>query len=352
VSASHNPFADNGIKVFGADGFKLPDAIEQELEATLATEPHPRPCGAGVGRATAIDAAGDRYVEHLCKAVRVDLSGFRMIVDCANGAASEVGPRLLERCAAEVESIHASPDGININEACGATHPESLQAAVRRRGAHLGIALDGDADRLILVDETGAVVDGDEILAILAQDAVQRGVDCRAGVVATLMSNLGLEQALRGFGVNLVRCAVGDRYVVETMRQIGSRLGGEQSGHIILLDHATTGDGLLAALAVAAVMKRTGKRLSELRTVMRHCPQTLINVRVRERRDLESIDAVRRASRRAQESLAAEGRVLLRYSGTEPLVRVMVEGVDAQQVEAWAREIADAVRNSIGEKAG
>lgn len=352
VSASHNPYADNGIKLFGNDGFKLPDSLEAEIEAQLiSTQPLPRPTAADVGTASRIDGATQRYVDHLWSAIAggVDLRGRRIVLDCANGAASEAGPLLFNRCGADVTVLFAAPDGVNINAGCGAVHPEQLQAAVRARGAEFGVALDGDADRLILVDETGDVVDGDEILAILAEDRLLRGGPAADAVVATVMSNLGLELCLRQRGIRLIRTAVGDRYVVEAMREQGCVIGGEQSGHVVLIEHATTGDGLLAALSVAAIVTRRACSLSQLRAVMRRLPQSLVNVRVRERRDLDTVDAVRAVVDSVRAALGEDGRVLIRYSGTEPLVRVMVEGLDSASVQQHAESIAAAVRDSLGE---
>lgn len=276
------------------------------------------------------------------------LAGLRVVMDCANGAASWVGPRLFEECGAEVVVLAAAPDGININAACGALHPETLQQAVTANSAHFGIALDGDADRVILVDEMGAIVDGDEVLAILALDLHEQGALQGNTVVATVMSNMGLEIALRTRGIGLVRTAVGDRYVVEAMRQHGCTLGGEQSGHIVLLDTATTGDGLLAALRIASIIARRRKSLSALSQVMERLPQALVNVRVRGREDLDGIPAVRAAVRKAQAQLEGQGRILIRYSGTEPLVRIMAEGPDAGRIATLVDEIADTVRTAIG----
>ncbi len=351
VSASHNAFADNGLKVFAADGFKLPDSEEATIEAEMVQEaPLDRPTGAHVGTLRRIQDAPQRYLETLIRTLgtAVPLAGLRVVMDCANGAASWVGPRLFEECGAEVVVLAAAPDGININAACGALHPETLQQAVTANSAHFGIALDGDADRVILVDEMGAIVDGDEVLAILALDLHEQGALQGNTVVATVMSNMGLEIALRTRGIGLVRTAVGDRYVVEAMRQHGCTLGGEQSGHIVLLDTATTGDGLLAALRIASIIARRRKSLSALSQVMERLPQALVNVRVRGREDLDGIPAVRAAVRKAQAQLEGQGRILIRYSGTEPLVRIMAEGPDAGRIATLVDEIADTVRTAIG----
>ena len=351
VSASHNLFADNGLKVFDATGFKLPDAVEQTIEQRLHNpEAVAAVTGAAVGGVAAVDRAAERYVEHLCRVMPagVRLDGLRVVIDCAHGAAHRVGPEVFRALGADVTALGVAPDGRNINAGCGATHPQPLQEAVRAAQAHLGVALDGDADRLILVDESGTVVDGDEALAIFAVDMTARGALKGDTVVATVMSNLGLEVALRERGVRLARTAVGDRYVVEAMRRGGFNLGGEQSGHLVLLDHSTTGDGLLAALALAALLVTRQRPLSDMKRVMTKLPQVLRNVRVARRADLEGIPAVRRCLDAVRGALHDRGRVLVRYSGTEPLVRVMVEGEDAAGVARYAEEIAAAIELAVG----
>jgi len=289
-------------------------------------------------------------VNHLRRVVplNIRLNGLRIVVDCANGAAHQVGPTVFQALGADVMSMAVEPDGTNINAACGAMHPSRLQAAVRAERAHLGVAVDGDADRGILVDETGAVVDGDEMLAMFALDMLARGSLHQSIVVATVMSNLGLEIALRDHGIRLLRTAVGDRYVVEAMQRDGYTLGGEQSGHLIMLEHGTSGDGLAAGLAAASLMVAQGRPLSALRRVMTKLPQVLRNVRVARREDLDSIPAVRHVIDAVRAALDDRGRVLVRYSGTEPLVRVMVEGEDAGQVDAFATRIAAAIGQHLG----
>ncbi|GAB6064421.1 phosphoglucosamine mutase [Deferrisoma palaeochoriense] len=355
ISASHNPYQDNGIKFFDRDGFKLPDEVEAEIEAHLFNGEldHVRPTAEEVGKAFRVDDAVGRYVVYLKSTFpsHLTLEGIRIVVDCANGAAYRVAPAVFEELGAEVIPIGIHPDGSNINAGCGSLHPECVAQEVRARGAHLGIALDGDADRVIVVDEHGNEVDGDHIMAICARDLQARGRLKGGAVVATVMSNLGLERSLAEVGLGLVRTQVGDRYVVERMRVDGYNFGGEQSGHLIFLDHATTGDGVLAALQLLAVAVGSGKPLSELARVMEAVPQVLQNVRVREKRPVEDLPGVQRAIRAVEAELGKDGRVLVRYSGTEPKLRVMVEGDDEDRIRAMAAEICEAVRREIGEEA-
>ena len=351
VSASHNPFHDNGLKFFDASGFKLPDEVEEGIEryvmdgapAALAAPPD------ALGATGNIDAATVRYINFLKSLVPAGftLRGVRVAIDGAHGAGYLAGPALFRELGADVKAIGVAPDGVNINHEVGATHPQRLQETVRNEGAHVGIALDGDADRLILVDEHGVVVDGDEVLAIAAADMLARGTLKHRTVVATVMSNLGLEVALRARGARLVRVQVGDRYVVEEMRRHGYNLGGEQSGHVIFLDHGTTGDGLLAALVVIRLMVERQQPLSELKRVMRRFPQVLVNVAVHSRRDLDGIEPVRLTMARIRAALNDRGRVLVRYSGTEPMVRVMVEGEDGDSVRTYAEQIAAVIRAEL-----
>ncbi len=356
VSASHNPFADNGIKFFAASGCKLPDAAEREIERWLSDPGIEtlRPTHADIGRFQRIEEAEERYATFLKSTLPSDcrLDGLHIIIDCSHGAAFRVGPQVITALGARLAAIGVDPDGTNINSACGAAFPQCLQDAVRAQHAHLGIALDGDGDRLILVDEKGAVVDGDEVLAMMAADMLQRGTLQHATVVATVMSNIGLEIALRERGARLVRTQVGDRYVVEEMLRHGYNLGGEQSGHLLFLDHSTTGDGLLAALAVVRLLLERQRPLSELKCVMAKFPQTLLNVRVARRQELSRVQPVRETIERIAAALHDHGRVVVRYSGTEPLVRVMVEGEDAARVSAFAEEIAAVIRAQLGEAVG
>ena len=351
ISASHNPFADNGIKFFAADGFKLPDAAEQEIEELVErTSSDAAPTGSALGRVAQIDAATQTYAASLTSilAAQTKLHGITVVVDCGHGAAYRVAPLVFAELGATVVTLGSSPDGENINAGCGALHPETLQAAVRARGAQLGVALDGDADRAMLVDEDGALVDGDEVLAILGLDLHTRGALRHNTVVATVMSNLGLELALRDRGVHLARVQVGDRYVVEEMRQHGYNLGGEQSGHVIVLDHSTTGDGLVAALSVLRVMLERQQPLSRLKTAMAKYPQVLLNVRVPQRRELHELPNLQKAIAAVTQALGDRSRVLVRYSGTEPLLRVMVEGEDRDRVQRCAESIAAAVAAEVG----
>jgi phosphoglucosamine mutase len=352
ISASHNPFQDNGIKFFAANGFKLPDEVEREVEE-LVDEAHTstlRPTAHEIGKAFHLDDALGRYNVFLKNTFpkQRTLDGVKIAIDCAHGAAYRVGPEVLAELGADVIALGVEPNGENINRDCGALHPQALIQRVSATGAHLGIALDGDADRVILVDERGEVVDGDEMLAMLGIAMQRAGRLPNGGVVATVMSNLGLELALRAHGIAVVRTPVGDRFVVDAMVRGGYQLGGEQSGHVIFLEHGTTGDGLVTALGVLALMLESGQPLSALRTVMRRLPQRLLNVRVRERSDLDALPGVQGVIERVRGDLGERGRVLVRYSGTEPLVRVMVEGEQSAQVERYCEEIAAALRTHVG----
>ncbi len=351
VSASHNPFQDNGLKFFDANGFKLPDEAEHDIERWVVDSAAPAFAASpsALGATRSVDQATTHYINFLKSRVPdgLTLRGVRVAIDGAHGAAYSVGPELFRQLGAQVVAIGVAPDGVNINHESGATHPERLQETVRTARAHVGIALDGDADRLILVDEHGEVVDGDEIMAIAATDMLARGTLKQSTVVATVMSNLGLEVALRDRGVRLVRVQVGDRYVVEEMRRHGYNLGGEQSGHLIFLDHGTTGDGLLAALVVIRLMVERQRSLSELKRAMTRFPQVLLNVAVQSRRDLDGIEPLRQAIARTRTVLNDRGRVLVRYSGTERLVRVMVEGEDSDSVRTYAEEIAAIIRREL-----
>jgi len=349
ISASHNPVEDNGIKFFGEDGFKLSDDTELEIER-LIDEPEdrlPRPSGGGIGVVSDHPEAASQYVEYLKTTVDERFDGMRIVLDCANGAAHELAPRVFRELGADVHLIGASPDGLNINDGCGSTHPERLQEEVVRLGADLGLSYDGDADRLIAVDERGEVTDGDYVMAILGDYLNRQGKLNHSTVVSTVMSNLGFHKALEGLGMKSLQTAVGDRYVMEAMRAGGYNLGGEQSGHIIFLDHGTTGDGILTSLQLAQVVRKTGKTLSELKSIMRKFPQVLVNVRVADKSRLKESEAIRRAVREAEAALAGNGRVLVRPSGTEALVRVMVEGPDGDAINRIAREIADVVQAEL-----
>jgi phosphoglucosamine mutase len=356
ISASHNPYQDNGIKLFAADGFKLPDEVECAIEREIGALASERTDLRGIapeeiGKAVRIDDATGRYVQFL-KAVfpkERTLDGIKVVVDCANGAAYHVAPQVFEELGAEVVAIGVEPNGRNINDGCGAVAPARMAAAVVREGAAIGVALDGDADRVILADEKGNVIDGDQIMALLGTRMLAAGTLPGRTVVATVMSNLGLERALARAGGELLRTAVGDRYVVEAMRERGLRFGGEQSGHLVFLDHATTGDGALAALRVLAVMVEEGRPLSELAgSAMVRYPQVLLNFSVHEKRPLDQLPAVGRAITRVEGVLGSEGRVLVRYSGTEAKARVMIEGSDETEIRAHADEIARVMKGSLG----
>lgn len=348
ISASHNPVEDNGLKFFGADGFKLPDAVEEAIEATLARSDLRRPTGEGIGTVEEMPDAAERYVAYVADLALMPAAGLRVVVDCAYGAATSVAEMLWERLGATVVPINDAPDGARINVGCGSTHPDVVAQAVLAHGADVGFAHDGDADRVIAVDETGQVVDGDAIMGFCAMHLQQDGRLPGDVVVATVMSNLGLELALRARGIRLERTRVGDRYVLERMRELSARLGGEQSGHVIFLDHATTGDGLVTAVQVTNVMLLTGRRLSELAAPIARYPQVLRNVRVSARDGVLDHPVVRAAVADAERRLADRGRVLVRPSGTEPVVRVMVEAEDAAQAEALAAELIEVIARTLG----
>ena len=343
VSASHNPFRDNGIKLFGPDGYKLSDADELEIEALLDVPPV-LAMPAAIGRARRIDDAQGRYI-HAAKSTfpeRLRLDGLKVVIDCAHGAAYKVAPMALWELGADVVAIGVDPDGFNVNAAIGSTHPQAMQERVVASGADLGIALDGDADRLIVADEHGTLVDGDQLMALIASDWARRGKLKGGGLVATVMSNLGLERFLGGLGLDLERTAVGDRYVLEAMRARGCNIGGEQSGHLILSDHATTGDGLVAALQILAVMVQAGKPASELLHLFDPLPQLLKNVRFVGGTPLDSAN-VKAVIAAGEARLNGHGRLVIRKSGTEPLIRVMAEGEDIAEVTEVVDEICAAV---------
>lgn len=346
ISASHNAYTDNGIKFFGPDGRKLNDAIEQEIERLLDEEMSVVATDQ-IGKVRRIDDARGRYIE-FCKSTTpgLDLKGMKVVVDTANGAAYHIAPAVLEELGAEVIAIAHQPDGFNINRECGSTHPEQLQERVVAEKADLGIALDGDADRLIMVDHTGKLVDGDQLLYVIARDRKESGAAVE-GVVGTLMTNFGLELALKALGVEFVRAKVGDRYVMEQLDQRGWLIGGESSGHLVCLDRTSTGDGTVSALQVLAALARRGDSLAEAVADVAMLPQVMINVRGPNRDGFEALPAVKAAVADAEAKLAGNGRILLRPSGTEPLVRVMIEGKDSEQVETLCRELADVVEGAI-----
>ena len=347
ISASHNPYQDNGIKIFKGDGFKLPDEIEAHIEV-LMTNPgvdETRPTATEIGQAFRLDDARGRYISFLKGTFpkELELDGLKIVVDCAHGATYRVAPEVFSELGAEIIAIGVRPNGKNINHKCGATHPETMAILVKREKADLGIAFDGDGDRVIMVDHQGKIVDGDHILGICALDLQRRERLHRKTVVATVMSNLGLEVALKEHGIRLLRAPVGDRYVLEAMLKGGYNLGGEQSGHLVFLNHTTTGDGILTALRLLAVMVREDKPLAELAGFMETYPQVLLNIRVKEQKDLKSLPAARQAMAEAERRLGPRGRLLVRYSGTEPKLRIMAEGEDQGLIDQVAQELAQAL---------
>lgn len=352
ISASHNSMEYNGIKFFDRRGYKLPDALEDRIEAIIQkkSEELPQPTGADVGQVVAVKNAVDDYIAFLKGTADGDLTGMKIVLDCANGASYVAAPRLFKELGAEVQAIHNTPDGTNINDRCGSTHPKMLQSAVLEAGADLGLAFDGDADRLIAVDEHGVLTDGDQIMLICALSMKAKGTLKQKTVVTTVMSNMGLELALKREGCLDVKTQVGDRYVLEEMLKSGYNLGGEQSGHVIFLDHNTTGDGILTALKLLSVVKQSGKTLSELADQMERLPQVLVNARVRNgARDMYMEDPeIAAAIRKIERDFHGEGRVLIRPSGTEPLVRVMIEGRDQALIEEEAVALASLIEAKLG----
>ncbi|MCL2178350.1 MAG: phosphoglucosamine mutase [Proteobacteria bacterium] len=356
ISASHNRFDDNGIKFFSRDGFKLPDETEEKIEQWLEQDYArcQRPSGAHIGRAVRWEDARGRYIVSLKNTFprELTLEGMKLVVDCANGAAYRVTPEVLEELGAQVVRLNVSPNGVNINSNCGALYPQKLQEAVVQEGANLGIALDGDADRLVLVDEKGRLVDGDAIMAVCAREwSLQKNLHAQT-LVATVMSNIGLEQALATFGAKVVRTQVGDRYVVEHMRRCGLNMGGEQSGHIVFLDYAPTGDGTLAALQILAILCRQQKPLSELASFFQPSPQVLRNLEVSMRVDLKTLPEVQTKIQSVEAALGKEGRVFIRFSGTEPKVRVLVEGPDEAKVQEYADDIVHVLKKNLSKEGG
>ena len=352
ISASHNPYQDNGIKFFSWDGFKLPDEVEARMEQMIfsgETE-QSRPTAAEIGKAARIQDAVGRYNVFLktCFPRHLTLEGLKIVVDCGHGAAYKVVPEVLAELGADVLAIGVQPDGENINRRCGALYPETAREMLLHEGADFAVALDGDADRAVFVDDTGEILDGDQVLAIAALDMQEKGILKGDGVVATVMSNLGLDLAMQRAGLHVVRAPVGDRYVVEKMLAGNFNLGGEQSGHILFLDHNSTGDGAITCLQMLALMVEKRKRLSELKTVMRRLPQVLLNVKVKERKDFEQMPRVNHTIGEIERSLAGSGRVLVRYSGTELLARVMLEGEDEKKIRAMAQNIAEEIRAEVG----
>lgn len=348
LSASHNPAGDNGIKFFAADGFKLPDAVELEIEQCLDDLPA-LPPALEIGKAVRVDDARGRYIEFLKASLPrgLRLDGIKVVVDCANGAAYDVAPRMLQELGCDVVSMFAEPDGYNINRDCGSTYPESMCAKVVEVGADLGLALDGDADRLIACDATGELVDGDRVIAILAEHANRHGKLRGGGVVTTLMSNMGLEGYLNGLGLDMYRAAVGDRYVLEMMREKGCNLGGEQSGHVIMLDSNTTGDGLMSALQLLCAMKEQDKPIQDMATSMRLFPQKLWNIMLSERKDVMGDKIIQSLLHNAELELGESGRVSVRMSGTEPKLRIMVEAADESLMLKVGGALTEAIAKHV-----
>ena len=349
ISASHNPVEDNGIKFFGRDGFKLLDETELEIEALMDQEVDelPRPIGKELGTVKVDTEAKWMYLDYLKSTVKHRFDGMRIVLDCANGAAYELAPKLFADLGAEVITMAAEPNGLNINDHCGSTHPEHLQEEVVRQKADLGLAFDGDADRLIAVDATGEVVDGDHLLLICGESMNREGRLNGSTIVSTVMSNIGFYKAVDQFGLQSVKTAVGDRYVMEEMRKNGFNLGGEQSGHIIFLEHSTTGDGMLSGIQLVNTLKGDGKSLAEAKTMMRQYPQVLVNVRVADKSKYAGNAAIEQAVADVEKELGDNGRVLVRPSGTESLIRVMAEGPEANIVEAYVQQIVDVVQREL-----
>ena len=348
ISASHNPVPDNGIKFFSSDGYKLGSELEEAIEQAMSELPGDLPTGSDVGSAEFLGDAADRYVDHLLRSIDGPLAGLRVVLDCAHGAAFEVGPRAFKEAGATVAVLHAEPDGSRINVSCGSTDLAALAKQVRATGADMGFGFDGDADRVLAVDETGEEVDGDRIIALSALRLKEKGELTKDLVVGTVMANLGFRRTLAEHGIEVIAAPVGDRFVVEQMRETGAVLGGEQSGHVIFAEHSTTGDGVLTALQVAAAVAASDATLSRLAHVFEPFPQVLINVPVKDRAGLEGAEELWDKVRAAEATLGEDGRVLLRASGTEQLVRVMVEAEDEEVAQRTASELASAVETSLG----
>ena len=352
ISASHNPFGDNGIKFFGGDGYKLPDAVEDELEEIVHrienNDDLPRPVGENIGRVEERSDLINQYVDYMCSLAKTRLNGLKVVLDCANGAAFAAMPRILRRVGANVKVIHALPNGVNINDHCGSTHLDSLQRAVVENRADIGIAHDGDADRCLCVDENGEVIDGDHIIVMCALDMMKKGILKDNTVVTTVMANIGFHHAIKEAGGRVEVTQVGDRYVLENMLKNGYRLGGEQSGHIIFSDYSTTGDGLLTGLKVLEALKTSGKKASELAAVMTTYPQLLVNVRVGSKDGWENKESIRKSIADGEKELGDDGRILVRPSGTEPLIRVMAEGKNQRQLEKICNSIAEVIKKEQG----
>lgn len=352
ISASHNPYQDNGIKFFDRNGYKLPDELEAQMEQLISegmTDSH-RPTADNIGKAIRIDDAAGRYIEFLKRSIPkgVNLNGLKIVLDCAHGAGYRVAPSVFSELGATVVAIGVNPDGKNINAGCGSTHPDLMAKLVTEHKADVGIALDGDADRIIMADEKGAIVDGDYILAICAQHMYRSGELAKGSVVSTVMTNLGLDMAMQAMGINVVRTSVGDRYVIQAMRSEGYNLGGEQSGHLIFLDYNTTGDGILAALKVLSILRERDQPLSVAKQVFTPFPQILTNVKVKEKKDFSQIPAIAGAIKKIERELGKRGRLVLRYSGTEMLARIMIEGENRDRLKGYADNLACEINKFLG----
>ncbi|MEE9591177.1 MAG: phosphoglucosamine mutase [Thermodesulfobacteriota bacterium] len=352
ISASHNPYQDNGIKFFSRDGFKLPDDIELEIEDFVMgnNEQDHIPTAAEIGKAYRIDDAIGRYVVFVKNTFPKDmtLDGLKIVVDCANGAAYRVAPEVFYELGAEVITVGVNPDGENINDGCGSLNPEVAAKTVKENGADIGVAIDGDGDRCILIDELGTVLDGDYHMAICADRMLRKNTLKGKTLITTVMSNTGLDEVVRKSGGNLIRTRVGDRYVVEEMLRGGYNFGGEQSGHLVFLDYTTTGDGIISALQILSVMKREGKSLSDMASIMRPYPQVLLNVKVKEKKDIMGIPRIAALLKDAESELKDSGRVFIRYSGTEPLLRLTIEGIDKERITKMGQELVNAIEEELG----
>lgn len=351
ISASHNPHEFNGIKIFNGEGYKLPDALEEEIEAIVCdnAKPYPVPTGDGLGCVSKLPSALDDYIDHVASSIEGDLSGLKIAIDCSNGSASATAEKLFTKLGADHTIINAEPNGININEKCGSTHIEGLASFVKENGFNCGLAFDGDADRCLAIDENGELIDGDFIIAVCAKDLNERGKLSNNAVVGTVMTNMGFNKFCDENGLKFEATAVGDRYVLENMLKNNYKLGGEQSGHVIFLDHGTTGDGQLTGVQLLSIVKRSGKTLSQLAGIMKRFPQVLINVKVaREQKDNYKTDEkICNVIAETENSLNGRGRVLVRASGTEPLIRVMLEGENIDEITAYAQSIADTIKTRL-----
>ncbi len=352
ISASHNAYEDNGIKFFDRNGFKLPDELESQMESLITTGEvdHHRPTKDGIGKAIRIDDANGRYIEFLKRTVPkgMNFNGLKVVLDCAHGSGYKVAPAVLTELGAKVIAIGVTPDGKNINSGCGSTHPELMARLVKEHNADLGIALDGDADRIIMADEMGSIVDGDHILSICAQHMHKHGELVKGTLVTTVMGNLGIDKAMHAMGIKVVRTSVGDRYVIQAMRTSGYNLGGEQSGHIIFSDHGTTGDGTMAGLQVLSVLLERDQPLSMVKKVFTAFPQVLTNVRVREKKEFSQIPELSKQIKEVERELGQNGRLVIRYSGTEMLARIMIEGENKDRLSNMANDLADGINKHLG----